>query len=163
MLIAGITAGICLQAASHLWPAWENPTGQAAQQLLHLSQLFGMMLQKELPLLHAALVQCGLHAAHMLSMWHQQCFVGVIGMSDVVCYVTMGLILGADWLLYFTLAVLQQQEGHIRRQLVSTGCLAGWLTSDVVFDIRTAVPFMQQLQERWSDLLITSLVNRVKV
>ena len=158
-----MTLFICLQAVSYLWPAWAKPAGQAAQHLPHLSQLFGMMLQKELPLLHAALVQCGLHAAHMLSMWHQQCFVDVLGISDVVCYITMGLVLGADWLLYFMLAVLQQQEKDIRHQLVSTGCLVGWLTCDIAFDIRTAVPFMQQLQETWSDVLIPSLVQNVKV
>lgn len=153
---------MCLQAAAYLWPAWAEPAEQAAQQL-QLSQLLGMMLQKELPLLYAALVQCGLHAGHMLSMWHQQCFVGVISMSDVVCYITMGLILGADWLLYFMLAVLQHQEGDIRDQLVSTGSLAGWLTSETVFDLRTAIPFMQQLQETWSDLLITTLVKNRNV
>ena len=141
----------------YLWPAWAKPAGQVAH--LQLGQLLGMMLQKELPLLHAALIQCGLHAGHMVSTWHQQCFVGVISMSDVVCYVTMGLILGADWLLYFMLAVLQQQEGDIRSQLVNVGSLDGWLTSGIAFDTRTAVPFMQQLQERWSDILVTYLVN----
>ena len=143
----------------YLWPAWAEAAGKAAH--LQLSQLFCMMLQKELPLLHAALVQCGLHAGHMVSMWHEQCFVDIIGMSDVVCYITMGLTLGADWLLYFMLAVMKQQERDIRHQLVHVGSLDGWLTSGIVFEIRTAVPFMQQLQERWSEVVLTCLVNHV--
>ena len=150
---------ILLQVTIYLWPAWAEAAGQAAH--LQLGQLFGTMLQKELPLLHAALVQCGLHAGHMLSMWHEQCFVDIIGMSDVVCYITMGLILGADWLLYFTLAVLKQQERDIRCQLVDVGSLDGWLTSNIDFDMRVAVPFMQQLQDNWSEVILSGLVNHV--
>ena len=143
----------------YLWPAWAEAAGKAAH--LQLSQLFGMMLQKELPLLHAALVQCGLHAGHMVSIWQEQCFVDIIGMSDVVCYITMGLILGADWLLYFMLAVLKQHERDIRHQLVNAGSLDGWWTSGIDFEIRTAVPFMQQLQERWSEMILTGLARPV--
>ena len=120
-----------------------------------------MILQKELPLLHAALVQCGLHTGHMVSMWHKQCFVDIIGMSDVVCYTTMGLILGADWLLYFMLAVLKQQEELIRYRLVNAVSLDGWLTSDMLFNIQIALPYMQQLQERWSEVVLTCLAKHV--
>lgn len=142
----------------YLWPAlMTEAAGQATR--LRLGQCLGMMLQKELPLLHAALVQCGLHAGHVVSMWHQQCFVGVSGMPDAVCYIIMGLILGADWLLYFRLAVLKQQEKDIRYHLLNVGSLDGWLTSSIVFETRTAVPFMQQMQERWSETLLQSLVK----
>lgn len=151
---------LLLQAAMYLWPALTTEAaGQATR--LRLGQCLGMMLQEELPVLHAALVQCGLHAGHMVSMWHQQCFVGVTGMPNAVCYIIMGLILGADWLLYFMLAVLKQQEKEIRHHLVDVGSLNGWLTSGIVFELRIAVPFMRQMQERWSAALLPSLVKHV--
>ena len=143
----------------YLWPAWAEAAGQAAE--LQLSQLLGMMLQKELPLLHAALVQCGLHTGHMVSVWREQCFIDIIGISDVICYITMALILGVDWLLYFMLAVWKQQEEVIRYWLVNVGSLDSWMTYGIQFDIRTAVPFMQQLQERWSEVLLKRLVKHV--
>ena len=144
----------------YLWPALiKEAAGQATR--FRLGQCLGMMLQQELPLLHAALLQCGLHAGHMVSMWHQQSFVGVTGMPDAVCYIIMGLILGTDWLLYFMLAVLKQQEMNIRHHLLHVGSLDGWVTSSIVFEIRTAVPFMRQMQERWSETLLQSLVKHI--
>ena len=118
-----------------------------------------MLLQEELPILHAAFQRCGLHPGHVLAYWHRECCVSSMGMSDVVCYVTMGLILGADWLLYFMLAVLQQRQGTIREHLARVGMADAFLLRGVSFDIQAAVPYMQLLHLRWSETLTPLLVN----
>lgn len=119
-----------------------------------------MMLQEELPLLHAAFLQHGLHAAHMMSMWHQQCFIGILGIPDAVCYIAMGLILGVDWMMYHMLAVLQQQDAHIKQKLLHEGTLEALLPCMAALDVQAAVPYMEYLQQRWSGLLMQFLVKQ---
>ncbi len=148
-----------LQAAIYLWPRWGRlNAGDVPQQVF--SHLLGMMLKEELPLLHEVLIQSGLHVGHLVSLWHQQSFLGILNIPDVVSYITVGLLLGPDWLLYFLLALLQQQEIQVRQQWLAGGVVCDKLMRQLTFNLQKALPFMKNLQDKWSERVITML-NRL--
>ncbi len=147
-----------LQASMYLWPGWGQHKPEPATQLV-LSQCFGTMLREELPVLHAVLTQSGLHVGHLMTLWHQQCFVDILDMPDVVLYVTMGVLLGPDWLLYFMLAVLQQQGSRLQQHWLENSTICEALTHRLDFDVQKALPYMERLQEKWSEKITSVLVK----
>ena len=135
-----------MQALLYLWPG----LGQQPATQLVLSQRFGTMLREELPVLHAVLTQSGFYVGHLVTLWHQQCFVEILDMPDVVVYVTMGVLLGPDWLLYFMLAVLQQQGSRLQQHWLGNSSICQVLMHKLDFDVQKAMPYMERLQEKWS-------------
>lgn len=147
-----------LQAAMYLWPAWGKlNAGQVPQQIL--THCLCTMIKEELPLLHAAFAQSGCHVGHLISLWHEQSFLGILHLPDVVSYVTMGLLLGPDWMLYFMLAVLHQHEHQVRQQWLDPGIVCDGLMHHVEFDLQRALPVMEGLQDKWSEELIVLLMR----
>lgn len=142
----------------YLWPGWDQHNSEPATQLV-LSQCFGTMLREELPVLHAVLTQSGFHVGHLMTLWHQQCFVEILDMPDVVLYVTMGVLLGPDWLLYFMLAVLQQQGSRLQQHWLENTTICEALTHRLDFDVQKALPYMEKLQEKWSEKITSVLVK----
>ena len=134
----------------YLWPSWGQHNSEPAIQLI-LSHCLNTMLREELPVLHVMLTQSGIHVGHLMTLWHQQCFVGILDMADVVVYVTMGVLLGPDWLLYFMLAVLQQQGSRLQQHWLENSSICEALMHRLDFDVQTAVPYMDRLQEKWSE------------
>ncbi len=149
---------LSLQASMYLWPGWGLHKSEPATQLV-LSQCFGTMLREELPILHAMLTQSGFHVGHVMALWHRQCFVEILDMPDVVVYVTMGVLLGPDWLLYFMLAVLQQQGSRLQQHGLENGSICEALTHRLDFDVQKALPYMERLQEKWSEKIKYVLVK----
>ena len=84
-------------------------------------------------------------------------------MPDAVRYIVAGLVLGADWLMYYMLAVLQQQEAHIKDQLQHVGTCEDLLPCVTAFDVEAAVPYMEYLQHKWSGVMMQSLVKQTLV
>ncbi|KAL0039095.1 hypothetical protein WJX77_007663 [Trebouxia sp. C0004] len=146
------------QASMYLWPGWGQHNSEPAAQLV-LSQCFGTMLREELPVLHAMLTQSGVHVGHFMTLWHQQCFVETLDMPDVVLYVTVGVLLGPDWLLYFMLAVLQQQGRRLQQHWVENSTICEALTHRLDFDVQKALPYMERLQAKWSEKMTSVLVK----
>lgn len=155
-----LSDAVCLivQAAVYLWPAWGHRIAEQGSQLM-LTHCVSMMLTEELPLLHGLLMQSGLHVGHVVLLWHEQCFLGILDIPNVVLYVTMGVLLGPEWLVYFMLAVLQQQEGQLRQHCLQQGMLCEALISQLDFDIQKALPIMEELQDRWSEKIKTIFVQ----
>ncbi len=115
------------------------------------------MLREELPVLHAMLTQSGFHVGHLITLWHQQCFVGSLDMPNVILYVTMGVLLGPNWLLYFMLAVLQQQWSRLQQHWLENSTMCEALTHRLDFDVQRALPYMEKLQREWSEKLTSDL------
>lgn len=147
-----------VQAAVYLWPAWGQGNAEQGPQLV-LTHCLSMMLTEGLPLLHGLLMQSGLHVGHLVFLWHEQCFLGILELPNVVLYVTMGVLLGPEWQLYFMLAVLQQQEGRLRQQWLQQGMLCETFTGQLDFDIQKALPIMEELQDGWSEKIKSILVQ----
>ncbi len=117
------------------------------------------MLREELPALHAVLTQSGFHVGHLMTLWQQQCFAGILDMPDVVVYVTMGVLLGPDWLLYFMLAVLQQQGSRLQQHWRESSNVCKALMHQLDFDVQKAVPYIERLQEKWSEKITSVLAK----
>lgn len=119
------------------------------------------MLREELPVLHAMLTQSGFHVGHVMTLWHQQCFVQILDMPDVILYVTMGVLLGPDWLLYFMLAVLQQQGSRLQQHWQENSSICDALLHQLDFNVQEALPDMERWQEKWSEKITSVLVKPV--
>ena len=152
------TPFVLLQTSMCLWPGWGQHKADPATQLV-FSQCLNSMLREELPVLHAVLTQSGLHVGHLMTLWHQQCFVDILNMPDVVLYVTMGVLLGSDWLLYFMLAVMQQQGSRLQQHWLENSSICQGLTHRLDFDVQKAVPYMETLQEKWSEKMTSVLAK----
>lgn len=122
-------------------------------QLASVGECVDYIASREIPALTALLHQAGLRPSIITGGWVSQCWLNVLEWRCIVDYLVLLLLLGPDFAVYFTLAVLSHQVQPLLEadtkcgatnlyEVVLTTSIKGFNTGDYL-------PFMEKLCKRY--------------
>ena len=123
------------------------------QQPGRLSQLAGLghcvewLVAEEVPAVAAVLDQQQVPASLLTSGWLQQCWINTLDWTEIVNYLLVSLIMGQDYVAYFTVAVIR----HVQESVVNNN---NNVYEDIIskqirgFKTGDYLPFMDKLCQR---------------
>lgn len=138
-----------MQAAQYLWPNW----GSAAagdEAMCQLLQLVEEAATEQFPALVVQMTEAGTFLSSFVRGCLEHCFMTVLQEKEVCHFLALSLVMGPDWQLYFTLAVLHHMTLSTRNP---TPVSSNTRFPDCLAYFRAAehLPFMLKLQSSYQD------------
>ncbi|KAK3260619.1 hypothetical protein CYMTET_30431 [Cymbomonas tetramitiformis] len=141
--MTGSLAGIVL------WPAWAARWHGPAPHL-SLCHAFHVVLQEQLPAVHAAFVASGVCPSQIMSRWASQCFANVLDWSDLMHYLCLCVVVGADYQIYLLVAIMHHLQDSIRIHHRDQ-TLSRWILASPVagFSVHKHVAYMTCMETKY--------------
>ena len=138
-----------MQAAQYLWPKWSSAVA-GDEAMCHLLQLLEEAATEQFPALVMQMTEAGTPLSSFVRGCLEHCFMTVLQEREVCHYLALSLVIGPDWQLYFTLAVLHHMALSTRNptSVSSITSLPQCLTT---FRAAEHLPFMFKLQSSYQD------------
>eukprot|EP01135_Chromosphaera_perkinsii_P002306 Nk52_evm92s221 gene=Nk52_evmTU92s221 len=152
---------MCHFGSAYVWPyriaassqkemPFPIPIGVVHPLLYKTIHCIETILCKELPLVASAFRVSGLAPAQIATQWVRQCFINFLEWRDIELYISLSVLQGVDYQVYFCLAVIR----HIQKEILQHA-----QTQDLVFFLRTEpikgfngykeIVFMQRLADKY--------------
>ena len=122
-----------------------------------------LILQLELPHIHSVFRMSGCSPAQICQQWLNQCFWNYLDWPQIYQYVTICVVFGADYQVYTCVAILRHLQHELMRQMQDKNLLI-FLKEEPIrhFKIRDHLDYMQQLQKKFRDTVLTDMRSILK-
>jgi len=122
-----------------------------------------LILQLELPHIHSAFRMSGCSSAQICQQWLNQCFWNYLDWPQIYQYVTVCVVFGVDYQVYMCVAVLRHLQHELMQQMQDKNLLI-FLKEEPIrqFKIRDHLDYMQQLQKKFRDTVLTDMLGILK-
>lgn len=122
-----------------------------------------LILQLELPHIYSAFRMSGCSPAQICQQWLNQCFWNYLDWPQIYQYVMICVVFGADYQVYMCIAVLRHLQHELMQQMQDKNLLI-FLKEEPIrhFKLRDHVDYMQQLQKKFRDTVLTDMHSILK-
>ena len=143
------TRPLGMQAAQYLWPIWSSAVADDAA-MCQLLQLVEEAAVEQFPALVAQMTEAGTSLNNFVRGCLEHCFMTMLQEREVCHYLALSLVMGPDWQLYFTLAVLHHVALSTSNPISVSSIIS---LPDCLAYFRAAehLPFMFKLQSSYQD------------
>jgi len=117
-----------------------------------------LILQLELPHVQSAFRMSGCSPAQICQQWLNQCFWNYLDWPQICLYLTICVVFGADYQVYICVAILRHLQRELMQQMQDKNLLV-FLKEEPIrhFVLRDHLDFMQQLQKKFRDTVLTDM------
>ena len=138
-----------MQAAQYLWPNWSSAVA-GDEAMCHLLQLVEEAAVEQVPALVVQMTEAGTSLSSFVRGCLEHCFMTMLQEREVCHYLALSLVMGPDWQLYFTLAVLHHMALSTRNP-TSVSSITSLSECLATFRAADHLPFMFKLQSSYQD------------
>jgi len=117
-----------------------------------------LILQLELSHVHSAFRMSGCSPAQICQQWLNQCFWNYLDWPQIYQYVMICVVFGADYQVYMCIAILRHLQHELMQQMQNKNLLI-FLKEEPIhnFKIRDHLDYMQQLQKKFRDTVLSDM------
>ena len=138
-----------MQAAQYLWPNWSSAVA-GDKAMCQFIQLVEEAAMEEFPALVVQMTEAGTSLSSFVRGCLEHCFMTMLQEREVCHYLALSLVMGPDWQLYFTLAVLHHMA-LCTRNPISVSSITSLPKCLSTFRAAEHLPFMFKLQSFYQD------------
>jgi len=122
-----------------------------------------LILQLELPHVHSAFRMSGCSPAQICQQWLNQCFWNYLDWPQICLYMAICVVFGADYQVYTCVAILRHLQHELMQQMQDKNLLI-FLKEEPIrhFMLRDHLDYMQQLQTKFRDTVLTDMHSILK-
>ena len=142
-------ASLGVQAAQYLWPNWSSAVA-GDEAMCQLLQQVEEAAIEQFPALVVQMTETGTSLGSFVRGCLEHCFMTMLQEREVCHYLALSLVLGPDWQLYFTLAVLHHMELSTSNP-TSISSITNLPECLATFTAAEHLPFMFKLQSFYQD------------
>ncbi|RDD47429.1 Protein broad-minded [Trichoplax sp. H2] len=122
------------------------------------------VLQLELPLVHSAFLMAGYPVSQICQHWLRQMFWNFLDWQEICYYLSICIILGADYQVYFCISILRHLQDNIIEQ-TQNRTLIPFLKGEPIrnFTINNYIASMKEMEIKYRTSIMTRLIEFSKI
>ena len=122
-----------------------------------------MVLKEDVPAVSATLHMAKVPASVITDLWLRQCFINILDFQEVTNYILIALILGADYIVYFTVSLLCHLQEEVLSKEDDVNLFQRILTLPIEkFCAGDYLPFMDRLAQKHRDKIMQYFAEILK-
>ena len=131
--------------------------------ILTVCHLVICILERELPHICVSCETAGVSLINIIATWVRQCFFNTLDFSEIVAYITFPLCFGADYQVYFIVALFRHLQDEIKELRWKFAIDELLLHNPIVeFDPSESLKFMKELESSYRDMAQKEMAQVLK-
>ena len=144
--------------AAYVWPAWGESVAGSLPAIL-VCHMVETIATEQMPGLAGAFAAASVSMSHIVMRWVSQEFVNYLSWEDIVRFVSLILVMGPDYIVYYMVALLRHLETSARRHAASAD-LVPWILQSQLgsFRLPQYLGYIQNLEAEYKAYVLPAMM-----